>query len=122
MQQLKNEVYRAVKISIDVISIDSKTVVAKKRGDCVGYDGHKKKKGTKIHAAVSKEGLPLSMAISAGNEHDSRYFTDLADGIKLQRMRGRPKTRPGESTQSRGCMATWRPPLKFLYYSINFIR
>lgn len=30
MQQLKKEVYRAVKISIDVVSIDSKTIVAKK--------------------------------------------------------------------------------------------
>jgi transposase len=36
------------------------------------------------------------VAISAGNEHDSRYFTDLADGIELQGMRSRPKTRPGE--------------------------
>jgi transposase len=30
MQQLKNEVYKAVKISIDVVSIDSKTIMAKK--------------------------------------------------------------------------------------------
>ncbi len=30
MKQLKNEVYRAVRISIESVSIDSKTVVAKK--------------------------------------------------------------------------------------------
>jgi transposase len=30
MQQLKNEAYRAAKISIDSVSIDSKTIVAKK--------------------------------------------------------------------------------------------
>ena len=45
---------------------------------------------------VSKEGLPLGMEISAGNEHDSLYFTDVADKIELKGVSGRPKRRPAE--------------------------
>ncbi|MHC1566479.1 MAG: transposase family protein, partial [Candidatus Syntropharchaeia archaeon] len=44
-----------------------------KRGECVDYNGHKMIKGTKIHVSVSKEGIPLSIEISAAN-HDSPYF------------------------------------------------
>ena len=36
------------------------------------------------------------MRISAGNEHDSVYFTDLANTIELKGIRGRPKRRPSE--------------------------
>jgi len=36
------------------------------------------------------------MAISAGNEHDSLYFTDVADKIELKGVIGRPKRRPAE--------------------------
>jgi hypothetical protein len=36
------------------------------------------------------------MTISAGNEHDSLYFTVLADKIELKGMKGRPKRRPCE--------------------------
>ncbi|MHC1567919.1 MAG: hypothetical protein ACXQTD_09580 [Candidatus Syntropharchaeia archaeon] len=40
-------------------------------------------KGTKIHVPVSKEGMPLSIEISAAN-HDSLYFIDLVDKISLK--------------------------------------
>jgi len=53
-------------------------------------------KGTKIHVAVSKEGVPLSIEISAANDHDSLYFIDLIDEISLKGERGRPRTRPDE--------------------------
>ncbi len=36
------------------------------------------------------------MEISAGNEHDSLYFTDLVDEISLKGERGRPRKRPDE--------------------------
>ncbi|MDY6965291.1 MAG: transposase, partial [Halobacteriota archaeon] len=65
-------------------------------GECIGYDGHKKKKGTKIRAAVDKEGHPLRIVISAANEHDSLHFIDLACNISLKGERGRPRTRPPE--------------------------
>jgi len=62
----------------------------------VGYNGHKLIKGTKIHVAVSKEGIPLSIGISAGNEHDGLYFIDLVDRIALKGKKGRPRTKPDE--------------------------
>lgn len=49
----------------------------------------------KVHAAVSAEGLPLSLVIGPGNEHDSRRFTDVLDGIRIG-TGGRPRTRPHE--------------------------
>jgi hypothetical protein len=36
------------------------------------------------------------VAISAGNEHDNLYFTDLAGNIELKWLRGRPKRIPCE--------------------------
>ncbi|MCP8316390.1 MAG: IS5 family transposase [archaeon] len=66
------------------------------RGELVGYDGHKKRKGTKVHAAVSGEGLPLSIVIGLGSEHDSKRFVDALDGIWVKVGRGRPRTRPKE--------------------------
>ena len=62
----------------------------------MGYNGHKLIKGTKIHVAVSKEGIPLSIGISAGNEHDGLYFIDLVDRIALKGKKGRPRTKPDE--------------------------
>ena len=62
----------------------------------MGYNGHKMIKGTKIHVADSKEGMPLSIEISAANDQDSPYFIDLVDKISLKGERGRPRTRPDE--------------------------
>ncbi|OFV65667.1 MAG: transposase [Candidatus Syntrophoarchaeum butanivorans] len=62
----------------------------------MGYNGHKMIKGMKIHVAVSKEGVPLSIEISAANDHDSLYFIDLIDEISLKGEKGRPRTRPDE--------------------------
>ena len=66
-----------------------------KGGEDAAYNGHKKRRGVKVHAAVSAEGLPLSLVIGAGNEHDSRRFTDVLEGIRI-RTSGRPRTRPRE--------------------------
>lgn len=37
----------------------------------------------------------MSLVIGAGNEHDSRRFTDVLEGIRI-RTGGRPRTRPHE--------------------------
>ena len=67
-----------------------------KKGELTGIDGHKKKKGTKIHAVTSCC-LPLSIETGAGNEHDSKKFFKVIEGIKVKGERkGRPRTRPGE--------------------------
>ena len=45
---------------------------------------------------MSSEGLPLSMTIGAGNEHDSKRFIEVLGAIRIRVGRGRPLTRPEE--------------------------
>ena len=54
---------------------------SQKRGSIVGYDGFKRISGTKIHAAVEQNGLPVSIVIGPANDHDSTRFVGVMDGI-----------------------------------------
>jgi len=62
----------------------------------VGYDGYRRRRGSKVHVAVSEEGLPLSVVIGPGDEHDSKRFIGVLNAIRAKRGIGRPKTRPEE--------------------------
>ncbi|MEM1514752.1 MAG: transposase [Candidatus Bathyarchaeia archaeon] len=62
----------------------------------VGYDGYKHIKGTKIHAVVSPESLPLSVQAGPGDEHDSKHFIKLLEDVRVKHGRGRPRSRPKE--------------------------
>ena len=68
----------------------------KKGGEFSSYNGHKKRKGVKVHVSVSTEGLPLSIVLSPGNEHDSKRFVEVLDGIRIRNDIGRPRSRPIE--------------------------
>jgi len=46
----------------------------------VGYDGFKHRKGTKIHACVNKDSMPLNIIIGSGN--DSRRILELIGGLE----------------------------------------
>ena len=61
----------------------------------IGYDGHKKVKGSKVHAAVTSDALPLSIAIGRANEHDSRKLIPLMRDISIE-TEARPRSRPNE--------------------------
>jgi hypothetical protein len=50
----------------------------------------------KIHVAVTKESLPISLVVGPGDEHDSRRFREVMDRIRVKYGGGRPRTRPGE--------------------------
>jgi transposase len=52
-----------------------------KRGEVVGYDGFKHRKGTKIHAVVDPSSKPLYFTVGPGNEHDSRRLQEPVDGL-----------------------------------------
>ena len=65
-----------------------------KGGEYSAYNGHEKGKGVKIHFSVDENGLPLSMLIGRGNEHDSIRFQEVADEIRINIRRGRPRTKP----------------------------
>jgi transposase len=62
----------------------------------VEFNGHKGRKGVKVNAAVSQEGLPLSILISPGSEHDSQRFIGVMESIGIYIRRGRPRCRPIE--------------------------
>ena len=66
-----------------------------KRGESVEYNGFKKRKGIKIHAAVTSEGLPLSIVIGSGAEYDPYRFEEVLGAIKV-RTGYRPITIPDE--------------------------
>lgn len=49
------------------------------------------KKGSKIHLIVDRQGLPLSIGISAANLHDSQALIPLVRGILPVRSRRGPR-------------------------------
>ena len=54
------------------------------------------KPGSKRHLVVERRGVPLAIALTAANVHDSKAFDELLDGIEPIRLpgRGRPRKRP----------------------------
>ena len=66
------------------------------KGELIGYDGNKHRKGCKVHAAVTAESLPLSIAVGPGDEHDSKRFIEVLGRIRVKRKIGRPINRPKE--------------------------
>jgi transposase len=66
-----------------MVAVDSSTVEAKK-GELVGYDGVKHRKGAKIHVCVDRDSMPLNIVIGPGNEHDSRRLLELVGGLDLE--------------------------------------
>jgi len=47
-----------------------------------GYDGAKRKKGSKVHAAVDTLGHLLAMRISPANEQEREYVGELAQAVQ----------------------------------------
>lgn len=45
---------------------------------------------------MSGESLPLSTAVCSGNEHDSKGFIEVMEGIRVKHGVGRPRSRPRE--------------------------
>ena len=51
-------------------------------GSRAGYDGHKKRKGSKVHAAVDTLGHLLALKITAANEQERNQVADLASDLQ----------------------------------------
>src|SRR5689334_9414571 len=61
----------------------------------VGFDGHKRIEGTKIHAVVAEGSLPVVVTISPANIHEGTRLISLMESISIEtgrRQRRRPKT------------------------------
>jgi transposase len=51
-------------------------------GARAGFDGHKKRKGSKVHAAVDTLGHLLAVKVTAANEQDRAQVADLAHAVQ----------------------------------------
>ena len=63
----------------------------------VGFDCHKRIEGTKIHAVVTKESLPVTVAVGSGREHEGRRLIPVMGSISIKpegKKRGRHRKRP----------------------------
>ncbi|MFI7583469.1 IS5 family transposase [Kocuria sp. M1N1S27] len=79
--------------------LDSISVRAKKGGELTGPNPTDRAKlGTKYHLLVTADGLPLAVAITGANRHDSMLVEPILDGLApvRGRGRGRPRRRPGK--------------------------
>lgn len=58
--------------------------------------------GTKLHLVTDGTGLPLAVAASPGQAHESQYLMPLLDTIRVQPPRGRPRQRPAALAGDKG--------------------
>jgi transposase len=65
------------------IILDARTLQSTpESGRRAGYDGAKKKNGTKVHAAVDTLGNLLALAVTAANEQDRAQVATLAEQVQ----------------------------------------
>ncbi len=65
------------------VILDSRTVQSTpESGARAGFDGHKKRKGSKVHAAVDTLGHLLALKVTAANEQDRAQVAELAQAVQ----------------------------------------
>jgi transposase len=63
--------------------LDSRTLCSTpESGSRGGYDGAKRKKGSKVHAAVDTLGHLLALRVSAASEQEREYVGELAEAVQ----------------------------------------
>jgi len=63
--------------------LDSRTLQSTpESGARAGFDGHKKRKGSKVHAAVDTLGHLLAVKVTAANEQDRAQVKDLTQAVQ----------------------------------------
>ncbi len=64
--------------------LDSRTIQSTpESGARAGYDGHKRRKGSKVHAAVDTLGHLLAVVVTPANEQDRAHVADLAAALQV---------------------------------------
>lgn len=65
------------------VVLDSRTLQSSpESGGRAGYDGHKRKRGSKVHAAVDTLGHLLALHVTAANEQDRAQVGVLAEAVQ----------------------------------------
>ncbi|MBA2598381.1 MAG: IS5 family transposase [Chloroflexia bacterium] len=82
-------------------SVDSLSVRAKRGGDATGPNPTDRGKlGSKYHLAVDRNGIPLTVRLTAANTHDATQLLPLIDAIPpiigSRGRPGRPRKRPAK--------------------------
>jgi transposase len=74
------------------------------RGDRTGPSPvDRGKPGSKIHAMGDRNGLPVTVEVSAANVNDHTMLEDVVDGVQPVRQPvGRPRKRPGQLHADKG--------------------
>jgi len=61
------------------------------------------KLGSKRHLIVDRRGVPMALAVTGANRHDSIVFEDLVDAIPaVPGLSGRPRSRPDKLHADKG--------------------
>ena len=67
------------------VILDSRTMQSSpESGGRAGYDGHKKRKGSKVHAAVDTLGHLLALCVTAANQGDRAQVATLARAVQAE--------------------------------------
>ena len=65
------------------VILDSRTLQSTpESGHRAGYDGAKRRKGSKVHAAVDTLGFLLAVQVTAANEQDRAQVAELAEAVQ----------------------------------------
>jgi transposase len=65
------------------VILDSRTMQSTpESGARAGFDGHKKRKGSKVHAAVDTLGYLLALKVTPANEQDRAQVAELTQGVQ----------------------------------------
>ncbi|RYZ67781.1 MAG: IS5 family transposase [Proteobacteria bacterium] len=93
---LLERLHQAHKLNWDRASIDSSSVRAVRGGQDTGPNPtDRAKRGSKHHALVDGNGIPLVVKVTAANRHDVTQIKALVEAIPpVQGKRGRPRRRP----------------------------
>ena len=93
---LLERLHQAHRLDWERASVDSSSVRAVRGGQDTGPNPtDRAKRGSKHHALVDGNGLPLAVKVTAANRHDVTQVKALVEAIPpVQGKRGRPRRRP----------------------------
>lgn len=57
------------------------------KGEAIGIDGFKRRRGSKAHAIVASSGLPLVVTLEPANGNDAATFLKMVRHFRLQGKR-----------------------------------
>lgn len=63
--------------------------------------------GTKVHLVTDGQGLPLAVAVTAGQRHESKAFEPVLSAVRVPQRRGPARRRPQRLAGDKGYSYPW---------------